>query len=326
MCNLLGTDAASLFWLDSNREPKGFYHSNASAELKDLFISRFDELFMGPEEVNMIELTRPIGPSIGRMLDKDFRERFWRGNVYQYLCVPLGHRHMLDVRVEVDGIGRLLLCGWGKADRPFTKADADALVPVQTLIQHAIAIERSDVRWRATKDAAMAHFITDESGKELFAINPDAEAMLMESHLLRQNISMTELPERAPGFAFQLATAMMQAREPVIHLAIANGRIIARASPTRFIGADGVELSRMFVSLEQQVPVDVLIVSFLMNLSLSPLQREIALYGMQGGARSDCIENFAVSAESLKKHVRAILNETGAANWAELASLGSTVN
>lgn len=272
-----------------------------------------------------MELTRLIGPSIGRMLDKEFRERFWRGNVYRYLCVPLGHRHMLDVRIEVDGIGRTLLCAWNTAEKPFTKATADALRPVQTMMQHAIAHERPNVLWRSATDISLAHFITDDSGCALLAINPEAEAMLMTSHLLRQNISMTELPQSAPGFALQLAQAMSEAGAATIHLPIANGRIVARASKTRFIGADGVEQLRMFVALEQQVAVDVLIVNYLVSLQLTPLQREIGLFAMQGGARADCLAEFAVSSEALKKHVRAILTETNRTTWSELASIADTL-
>lgn len=322
--DLIGAASGSLFWLDERRMPAGFFHDCAPAEIKDLFITRFEDLFLGPEEVNVIELTRSIEPSIGRMLDPAFEQRFWRGNVYRYLCLPLGHRHMLDVRIEVDGVGRALFCAWNPPGRPFTQADADGLRPAQLEMQIAATGQRADVNWRSL-DSGTAHFMTDISGLKLVAIDEEAEAMLMESHLLRQNVSMTRQPRAAPGFAALLARLLGTQSAATLYLPVANGRIAARASRTRSVDPEGASAeAMMFVSLGLQAAADVLAVEYLMTLPLFPLQREIALFAMQGRPRSDCCPTFSIGDEALKKHLRAIFGATGARKWTDLANLDPT--
>ena len=323
--DLIGADSGSLFWLDEMGVPAGFFHDCAPAEIKDLFITRFEDLFLGPEEINVIELTRSVEPSIGRLLDPAFEQRFWRSNIYQYLCVPLGHRHMLDVRIEVNGVGQALFCAWNRVGRPFTQADADALRPAQIEMQHAVAVRRADVHWRSL-DSGSAHFITDVAGLKLIAIDEEAEAMLMKSHLLQQNVSMTRQPRGAPGFAAVLAKLLSTQTAATLHLPVANGRIVARATRTRSIAPRGTSAQEMmFVALGLQIAADVLVVEYLMSLPLFPLQREIALFAMQGRSRSDCRPTFSVGDEALKKHLRAIFDATGARKWTDLVDLDPTV-
>lgn len=319
--SLIDAQSGSLFWLDEESRPCGFYHHSASAALKDLFITRYDELFAGPDEINMERFTQIEGPSIGRMLDLDFRAQFMRGNIQKYLCDPLGHQHMLDVRVEWLGVGRALFCAWNPAERPFTRANADALVAVQTLMQFAVGARRPDAQWRSENDTRIAHFISDLTGERLVSINPDAQAILMESHLLGQGISMTTLPNHAPGFATLLAQALAVEPAPMLSIAVAGGRIVARATKTRVIDADGTEQMMMFVALDLQVALDALRVDYLKVRPLTALQREIALFAMQGGARAQCEAEFSVHPESLKKHARAIFAATGTLKWIDLRAI-----
>ncbi|MBX3565572.1 MAG: hypothetical protein KF730_13465 [Sphingomonas sp.] len=315
--DLIGADSAALFWLDESGNPLGFFHDCAPAEVKDLFITRFEELFSGPGEVNMVTLAEIEGPAIGRMFDADFAARFWSGEVYRRLCTPLGHHFMLDMRIEWQGRGRVVFCAWNGPDRPFTLTDAAALEPVRTLISHAVATQRAEAGWRSSA-SDNAHLITDAGGTRLVAINPEAEAILMASHLLRQHVSMTHQPETAPGFAILLARAMTKGDPgPSAYVPVADGRIVARASRTRAVNSGLGAL--MYVALDLQTPIDVLMIDTVMQLPLTPLQREIALFGMRGGARGDCSALFGVSPEALKKHLRAIYDATNTARWSELA-------
>ncbi len=317
--DLIGADSAAIFWLDESGNPLGFYHDCAPAEVKDLFITRFEELFSEPGQVNMVTLAEIDGPPIGRMFDAGFAARFWSGNVYRLLCTPLGHHFMLDMRIEWQGRGRVVFCAWNGPDRPFAPADAAALEPVRALIGHAVATQRADVRWRSSA-SGNAHLITDAAGTRLVAINAEAEAILMASHLLRQQVSMTQQPETAPGFATLLACAMAAGEPaPCAHVPVTDGRIAARASRTRSVDTGLGPL--MHVALDLQTAVDVLMIDAVMELPLTPLQREIALLGMRGRARGDCAALFGVGAEALKKHLRAIYDATGTARWIELADL-----
>jgi DNA-binding CsgD family transcriptional regulator len=75
------------------------------------------------------------------------------------------------------------------------------------------------------------------------------------------------------------------------------------------------------VTLDVETPTDVAAVEYLMTFRLSPLQREIALFAMLGGERSECATEFGVSSEALKKHLRAIFDATGTVKWPDLAAL-----
>ncbi|MBT2186875.1 hypothetical protein [Sphingobium nicotianae] len=317
---LLGAASGSLFWLDEMGLPQGFYHDCASAELKDLFISQFDTLFSGPAEVSFVRLVAMTGPAIGRCLEPELIDAFWKGNIYRYLCVPLGHHHMLDLRVDHDNRGRALFVAWNPREKPFSRAEADLLEPVRQLMQHAIAAHKQHARW-TSKDGDYGHFVTDLSGQRLLAINAQAEAILTTSQLLFQNVSTTRI-NRAPSFAAALAQIVAQTGRATIHLPVPDGRLVAEASEMRLIEASGADSPRgLFVKLGIEVAAEVRAVHYLTGLPLTPLQRRIALFAMLGGHRADCHDHFSVSGEALKKHLRAVFEATGAANWLELGRL-----
>jgi DNA-binding CsgD family transcriptional regulator len=317
--DLIGADSGSFFWLDAEGGPVAFYHDSARAEVKDLFVTRFEELFSGPDEINMMTMMTGTGQAVGRALDPEFSERFWRGNVYRYLCVPCGHRYMIDARIDVNGRGRALFCGWNPPDRPFTQADADVLTSICKLMQHAAAIQRPNVRWRSK--GGQGHFITDRTGQTLAAISPDAESLLTSSQLLQQHISLTSPIVGAPSFARILGQMMEGQATAEIRLPVADGRLVARGSLIRTIDKAQIDSGQMLVTLDVETPTDVAAVEYLMTFRLSPLQREIALFAMLGGERSECATEFGVSSEALKKHLRAIFDATGTVKWPDLAAL-----
>lgn len=321
---LVDGDNGAIFWLDGRGEAAGFYHETARVDLKDLFITRFDEMFSESHGYTMMEVLRSDGPSIGRALDPAWLAQAWQGNVHKFLCVPLDHHFFIDMRIDAGGAGRACLLVWHKGERRFTAADAEALRPAQALLSRAIAEERPDARWIAL-GSGNAHFITDMAGRQLLAIDTEAEALLMRSHLLSQNVPMLSKPRNAPAFALILA-AMLAAGAPAQQaMAIANGRIVARARPTQMLSGQGGEVTNMFVSLSHEVSFDVLCIEHLAAQPLSPLQRELALFAMQGGERSECAARFGVSAEALKKHSARIFDVLGAAKWLDLPQVAESI-
>lgn len=315
--DLVGADSSSIFWLDGYGAPAGFFHDCAPAELKDLFVTRFDELFSSPGEFNMVTFTEMVGPSIGRMLTPEVHALFRASNVYRRLCVPLGHHHGLDMRIEHEGRCVAVVALWNEEARPFTQTDVAAAEPLRILLEGALRAERPDVVWRS-QGGRTAHYITDLSGERLLAINPEAETMLTRGHLLRQNVPMASNPRAAPAFSLQLAAMLAQGAPAELRLPVIGGRLVVRASPSRQIVEDGDDRLQMFVSVDVEVAASVLVVEHLSALPLTLLQKRIALFGVQGGLRAECEERFGVSQEALKKHLRTIYEVTGAANWAEL--------
>ena len=99
------------------------------------------------------------------------------GNVYIYLCEPLGHRYLLDARIEMNDIGRAILCGWNVESLPFSTCDAEACLLVQAEIINAIAGEHpNEVGWRGFCNHP-AHFITHMEGARLLAVDKVAIAI-----------------------------------------------------------------------------------------------------------------------------------------------------
>lgn len=315
--DLMGADSASIFWLDRYGAPAGFFHDCAPAELKDLFVTRFDELFSLPGEFNMVTFTGSVGPPIGRMLTPEIHAQFRASNVYRHLCVPLGHHYGLEMRIEHRGRGVGVLVLWNGDGRPFTPADVAAAEPLHRLLERALDAERADVVWRS-QGSRTAHYITDVSGQHLLAINPEAEAMLNHAHLLGQNVPMARSPRTAPAFSRQLAAMLAQGAPAELRLPVIDGRLVVRASPSRRIAPEGEDELQMFVSVDREAAVDVLAVEALAALPLTFLQKEIALFAAQGGLRADCEARFGVSQEALKKHLGAIYDITGVASWAGL--------
>ncbi len=318
--DLLLAASAALFWIDELGVPAGYFHDCAPSDLKDFFVTHFDELFGTPDQISMLTFIGGNGEAIGTTLADGFMDRWLQGNIHLYLCVPLGHHHLLDMRIEKDGRGCAALFVWNPEERPFTRRDAEQWRPVRVLLEHAARADASQVTWQQVGDGH-GHFITDLSGRSLIAIHPEAETFLADSHLLKQNIGVTGQMEQAPLFAQMLAGQLAAGLPATIDLPVANGRLVARASRTRAVGGANADTAMMYVSLHREVAQNVLAVEHLMALPLTPFQREIALFAMTGGARGDCGTEFGVSDEALKKHLRAIFAATGTTRWADLSAM-----
>lgn len=319
---LLCADAGMIMWFTEEGDPLGFFHETAPAELKDHFVENLDALFDETDEVSARFLVAPEGPLIGKMLDPVLQARFHRGNIYHHLCVPLGHHHLLDMRAHVPGIGLAGFFAWNPPERPFTEAHVAQLEAVQPLMQQSLNALAAQARWRSVAEGT-PHLITSMSGRDLLAIDPEAERVLRSTHLLQQNVSLVRETRDAPKFVSMLA-AMLDGQESAeLALPISNGRLVCRATRTRMLHRSGQASERLFVSLDPQIADEVAHVEFVMSLRLTALQREILYFALQGGERSDCQTRFGVSPEALKKHLRAIYSATGATNWLELQTIVS---
>ena len=74
------------------------------------------------------------------------------------------------------------------------------------------------------------------------------------------------------------------------------------------------------ITLELVQPPRLHVVRRVLELGLSPLQREIALLAGVGGLRRDCERVIGVSNEALKKHLRTIYRTVGVTGWDGLAT------
>ncbi len=317
--DLINSEANAVFWVDENGVPTGYYHDNAPAELKDFYVRNFESLFTDPAQFSMIAMLETVEPSVGRLLGDEGMKWVLESNVHKYLCAPLGHHHALDMRIDHDGRGRAVFCLWRGESRSYGPDDVAVLREVQLLIQSAMGQVADRVRWRGLSSRT-AHFITDAAGRELRSIDAEAEQILAASHLLSQNVAAQPPLRDAPGFAEQLAAALATQEQAEMSVAAAGGRLLARATWSRIVSATEVA-PQILVTIDRQVCTPVLVADFVAGLPLTYLQKRIGLFAILGGERSACEADIGVGPEALKKHLRAILESTGASQWSELALL-----
>ncbi|WP_157096359.1 MULTISPECIES: hypothetical protein [unclassified Methylosinus] len=101
---LVGADAASIFWLDENGLPQGFFHEDSPESARDLFVNEFERLFIGPAELNVTALARTPGPRVGRIARPG--KAYFSSNTFNLLVRASGHHHSLDLRIDLDGRAR----------------------------------------------------------------------------------------------------------------------------------------------------------------------------------------------------------------------------
>ncbi|MDE2436849.1 MAG: hypothetical protein KGM49_11375 [Sphingomonadales bacterium] len=318
---LIDADAGLLIWIGDDGQPSGFYHETAPPELKDLFVTRFDDLFNDGEEISAHGLVCGEGPEIGKMLAPGMQETFERGNIYHHLCVPINHRYMLDMSSR----GKGAFFAFNAPNRPFTQLHAEALAPVAPLM--AIALdERSDSSQWCRLGTSSAHLVASLDGHELLAIDEEAERLLCNSHLLRQNLPMLAQPRTAPGFVMILASLIGQLQPAEMSMPVPDGRLHCSAKRMHVLPGDGRDRQEvLMVDLELQFAKEVALIEFLFGRSLTALQRKIAYDALLGHSRTDCRERLGLSAESFKKHLRTNFLEHGVDNWEALSRLSATI-
>lgn len=311
--DLVGAMSGSIFWLGSQSEAAGFYHDSAPVELKDFFVSNFDTLFSASDRPSMLGLIQSNGPPIGNYIDPASLQRLHASNVGKYLAAPLGHHHLLDVRIDREGQSKALLSLWNGPDRPFSPRDLAAMEAVRSQLCLVARQGAGNLHWRSA-DARTLHLITDLTGERLFSIDPDCEKVLRAGHLLGQSIPMASELREAPGFCRQLAAKLARGEQARLHVPVANGRLALSATIGQ-LRRPGYNGSYLFIAVDSQISLEVQAVEWLSSLPLTYLQKRIALHAMQGGKRTDCEHRFGVSPEALKKHLRTVYDRTGAASW-----------
>lgn len=317
--DLIGAKSGSIFWLDPTGNPGGFFHDDAPVEIKDFFVAHIEDLFSNPEEINMMGLILSKGPPIGQFIGKAATQALAASNVGKYLSQPLGHHHLLDVRVDHEGQGIAVLCLWNGFDRPFSVRDVAAMEPVRAQLCLAAVPRQGNLHWRSSTSRT-PHLITDTSGQRLFSIDLECETILLAGHLLGQQIPMAGELRNAPSFCQQLAALLGEGEQARLHIPVANGRLELTASIGRLRNGDESR-PYMFVAVDHQIALEVRAVEWLSTLPLTYLQKRVALYAMQGGKRGDCEDRFGVSPEALKKHLRAVYDATGVGSWLDLREL-----
>lgn len=313
---LVGADAAALFWLDENDLPAGFHHEDSPASTQDLFLNEYLRLFNGPGETNVLELARPDGPRIGRLLAPG--ARYFRSNSYNLLVRASGHQHTLDLRVEAHGRTRAIAALFLEPGPGFSDAQARMLERACATLSRAFKPTSLVSRGDAGRFGATGHILLSAADLRPLLADAAATQLLRQANLaglgVRDSARAGQLQKLPQDLLQRLALPMGgTSRVPV-----PDGWLVATAHELHSL-ADGPGQVMLTLQLERSHCIDV--VRRVLALPLSPLQREIALLAGIGHARSECTERTGVGAAALKKHLRAIFEATGAADWESLADI-----
>lgn len=320
LCALVGADEAALFWVDEHGLPEGFFHEGAPAAVQDLFLNEFERLFQGAGETNVVALAQADGPAVGRLLSPD--ARYFRSNTYNLLIRACGHHHTLDLRVEAQGRTRAVALLFRTQGRGFGPEHVALLSRASASLQRAFA--RAPAPCNASKDGPEGHVLLDATSFRPVLADATAMQLLQDANLRGLGLRGPAGGPLPPNLAWQLGLRLhprhgfqpSEARIPVPHGLLAV-RVHALRSPAV---APTAPPAQWLLTLQLQRPQQIDVVRRVLQLPLSPLQREIAALAGLGHARAEATTLTGVGSAALKKHMRLILEATGASDWEELAS------
>lgn len=341
--DIIGCQACALFWLQADGKPEGFFHEESGPGTQELFLNEFDRLFVGGPEVNVFSLAHTPGQRVGHLFRPD--ASYYQSNTFNLLVRASGHHHCLDLRLDVDGRARAVLLLFRPVGQPFQPDDATLLNRLASYLERAIGGRQADLKsgvWAGLPERTGHMLLSADGGRVLMACT-QADALLRRCTLVGQNVQLDGALATPPLFVRQLCQQLM-ARAATAPEAEASARLLLDIPG----GQLSISVSRMNTCV--RVPPDVLttaapadapgqllvvlalvqpsrlqVVQRVLDLGLSPLQREIALLAGVGGQRSDCERVIGVSNEALKKHLRTIYSSAGADSWGSLASRLSQV-
>lgn len=309
---MVSADAAALFWLDERGLPEGFHHEDSPDSVKDLFLNEFERLFVGEREINVFALAHRRDRPVGHLLAPG--SAYFNSNTFNLLVRASGHHHSLDLRVDLDGRARAVVLLFRSSNRPFTDQDADTLSQAAPYLQRAIERNMPTDVWRGL-ETQNGHLLLDLASQRIALIDETARTLLRNAGQRGMGWNRDLPTDRLPPFIGRL----MAASDRTLHMPVPGGVLLARAHTMQSPDDPGHASHHLLVELAFQRPLRMEVVRRVLSLSLSPLQREIALLAGLGHARADCVAQIGVGPEALKKHLRVIFSATGTRDWDSLS-------
>lgn len=327
---LVGGDAASLFWLDEKGMPEGVFHENPPAQAQELFLNEFGRLFVGPGEVNVLHIAQmPQSLPVGNLLAPD--RSYFKSNTFNLLVRPSGHHHTLDLGVRLDGRTRAMVMLFRPEGWPFSDPCVRKMQRLEPFLRRALSEQRSHGRWNMNlaQPQLSGHLLLERPGSsrtgwQVRMAGGQALSILRECTLVGQGLPWNGPVVNVPLF-LQRACDEYSAHKPhdLAPLQVPAGLVRMELTPMHASGAHAAP--GMLVSLGLYAIRHIQLVHRVMGLPLSPLQREIALHAAAGGRRADCESVIGVRDEALKTHLKKIYAATGVKDWTELTGQLSVI-
>lgn len=315
---LIGADAVAVFWLDAQGMPEGFYHEDSPPEVQDLFLNEFERLFVGANEINVFALANHRGRRIGNLVAPG--RDYFKSNTFNLLVRASGHRHTLDLRVEVDGQARAVVLLFRAPGTAYADPEAGLLQRLAPYLERALSAAQPPEVW-CGRTARCGHVLLDAAGERILLVDAEAAALLKGANRRGMGLNSQARLEVPPAFLRELCQSLGRCPEASqAGFAILGGALVARAHAlTPPDAAPGAQPTQVLVELRELRPTHLDVIRRIKDMKLSPLQREIAFLAGLGKARSNCTEAIGVSHEALKKHLRVIYAAAGVSDWEGLS-------
>ncbi len=310
---IVGAEAASLFWLDRNAMPLGFFHEDSPDEARDLFTNEFERLFVGPDEINVFALAQGDGAMCGQLMRPP--TSYFQSNTYNLLIRPSGHHHSLDLRIDDASGGHAVLLLFRGEYPAFTDQDAATLMQFEPLLRRAGTAEGA-ATWRSDT-TRWGHVLVDPRDGAILALSGAAEEMLRESSLVGQRLARGGPLDVAPRFLVDLCEPALRSGRAVASIAISAGRLNIEA--TVMYAPSGQTTSvQVLMTLRHETPADIALIDPVLARRLSPLRSEILMFAACGGTRDAVSRAFDISKEAAKKHVAEIYRVMDVGRWDDI--------
>ena len=99
---IVGAQTCVIMWVDPTGMPTGVHHEHPNEATQALFMNEYERLFNGNHETNVSWLVRQRGEPCGLMLHPP--AAYFRSNTYNLLVRGDHYHHMLDLRIDVQGV------------------------------------------------------------------------------------------------------------------------------------------------------------------------------------------------------------------------------
>lgn len=310
---IIGADAAALFWMDAAGLPAGFFHEDSNPAARDLFTNAFEELFTGEDELNVATLARSAGSDAGHLLAPP--ASYWTSNTFNLLVRASGHHHSLDLRIDHGGVARAVVLLFRVRRQPFSEADLMALRLSADLLRRAFVTVPGSDRWRAA--GPPAHLVVDRSGEVMLFASDAVRMMLQAGNHVAQGVPADGPLTRPPAFAARLCARLEAEIRPQLELSSPTGRLAVSAE--RLVHPFGA--CAVLLTLQPETPERLGLIERILAQDVSPKQKTILLSAASGASRTEAAAQAGTSPEAMKKHLLAIFTATGARSWADLVRL-----
>ncbi|ASE40272.2 hypothetical protein CEP68_12590 [Brevundimonas vesicularis] len=307
---IVGAEAASLFWLDENAMPLGFFHEDSPEEARFLFVNEFERLFVGEGEINVFALAQARGRSCGHLLTPP--ASYFRSNTYNLLVRPSGHHHCLDLRIDDPCGGQAVLLLFRGDNPAFNDDQVAALAAFEPFLRRAGTSGRA--QWRS-QIANSGHLLFDPATGLICAMSDTAETMLRDSNMVGQGLDLGGRLESAPRFLTSLYQPLVESGEAAACIDVPAGRLSVKATLLRSRESQ----DQVLATLNYETPSEIALIDPVLAKRLSPLRSEMLLFAAAGGARDAVSDALDISKEATKKHLAEIYRVMDVKRWDDLA-------